>query len=548
MKLKLRLLLTSLLPLIIVGIVALILFTVDMREGMISESLHGLESSVHLYQEILINDPSAMEGTENGLEDELKRATGMDFTRFEGDTRVQTSVVDSSGNRPIGTKASDAVIAAVLNRGESFTSDSTQVAGQDYCVAYVPLKNESGQITGMAFAGKPKASVENAIGSAIFKVVIVLVVLIAVSAVIVFISANSMTRVIADNVSLIHRITEGHFTKTTKNLTRKDELGAMTHDLNTLIDELNEIVADIRASANEVNASSTTLADTAGQISQATEGVSTAVAEVATGATQQADDIQRASESTVQIGENVDKVVNSANSLQAAATAMQTASQKSTEYLNKLHDASEEASKSIDNISKSIDSTSNAVSNIDQAVGVINEIAAQTNLLSLNASIEAARAGEAGKGFAVVADEIRGLAEQSASSADRIKEVMRQLLEDSQDTVHQAAVVKESVNNQKEIINSTVDAVNQLIHNIDIAIKEIGAITSNTSSVNDSCAVVSDTMSSLSAISEENAASSQETSASMQELNATVETLADSAHDLRSCAEQLARDLEFFKS
>ncbi|MBB5987773.1 methyl-accepting chemotaxis protein [Sphingobium lignivorans] len=63
---------------------------------------------------------------------------------------------------------------------------------------------------------------------------------------------------------------------------------------------------------------------------------------------------------------------------------------------------------------------SELVSGISHALDLIKRVAAQTNLLSVNANIEAHRSGEAGLGFAVVAREIKALSLDSGEAAGQI--------------------------------------------------------------------------------------------------------------------------------
>ena len=95
--------------------------------------------------------------------------------------------------------------------------------------------------------------------------------------------------------------------------------------------------------------------------------------------------------------------------------------------LEELISRMEQVEQAVKTMGESINQFVTRTQKIVELTDKVKEIAAQTNLLSLNAAIEAARAGEHGRGFAVVADEVRTLAEKSAQAAKEIEQVTQDI-------------------------------------------------------------------------------------------------------------------------
>ncbi len=327
----------------------------------------------------------------------------------------------------------------------------------------------------------------------------------------------------------------------------KDEIGQLGRAFRTMTDNLIQLVQQVSLSSEQVAASSQQLSAGAEESAQASQQVAAAIMEVSVGTEKQRNAVNETSAVVQQISAGIQQI--SGNAKTAVKTTEKTA-------LSAV-DGSQAIDKTIQqmiNIEKTVTGSANVVMSlgersreIGQIVDTISGIAAQTNLLALNAAIEAARAGEQGRGFAVVADEVRKLAEQSQEASKQIALLINEIQQDTQNAVismnegtHQVKLGTEVAETAGLAFNEITSLVNQVSFQVREISDEIQQMALGSQRIVSSVAEIYET-------SRDITGQTQTVSAATEEQTASVEEIASSSQVLATMADELQQSLLKFK-
>ena len=420
-------------------------------------------------------------------------------------------------------KSMPAVMTAVQQGGTQAGIDEYNRKSKDDTVKLRDSLNSMTNIT----KEKAKAANEAAIESGRSSMMVMLITTIVCVLLLLAFSyklINSIRDALNIMVHVCDKLSSGNFIVRTEPSQRKDELGDvhralydMTLKIGDLLKEVSKTTEQMAAASQQLNSSSMESANAATSVAQSVADAASVVVQQQTAVTNGADSVASISQSVKSISQETEEVSQEADQAAKKAEAGNLVVEKS---VNQIHSVEEK----VRTTARLVDELGARSQEIGAIVDTISDLAGQTNLLALNAAIEAARAGEQGRGFAVVAEEVRKLAEQSATAAQQIADLIGRIQDDtskavaSMDSDRQAVVQgAESVEGLRQVfeeINGLVIDVAGKIESMSDSIQHVAdqssEITNHMEQIDTGAAKVADNMQSISAATEEQSASAQE--------------------------------------
>ncbi|XPV16144.1 methyl-accepting chemotaxis protein [Pseudomonas palleroniana] len=200
-------------------------------------------------------------------------------------------------------------------------------------------------------------------------------------------------------------------------------------------DEPAQLLAALATMQAQLQGTIRGISESAQQLASAAEEMSSVMEQSTRGLQAQNDEIEQAATAVTEMSTAVDEVAGNAVSSAEASKASDEDSKHGHYQISETISSIQNLVDEVLGASTKAEGLAVQAQDISKVLEVIRGIAAQTNLLALNAAIEAARAGEAGRGFAVVADEVRSLAQRTQDSTEEIEQMINGIQQGTQNTV-----------------------------------------------------------------------------------------------------------------